>query len=181
MMSLCQWWWPGRAVGRCWMGSWSGSRSPTRRPGTRSPGSRPNAPAARWSRRSVRCLVRRSARSYKKYGDESVSVVRNEAYRLAADVWGIGFKTADTIARSVGIAPDSPERIKAGLAYTLSEAADDGHCYLPAPNLIADAAKILDVPAELIAPCLDELAAAEGVVRETVPAAARPDRAEAAP
>ena len=111
-----------------------------------------------------------AVRIYKKYGDASVSVVRSEPYRLATDVWGIGFKTADTIAAAVGIAADSPERIKAGLAYTLSEAADDGHCYLPAPNLIADAAKILDVPAELIAPCLDELAAAEGVVRETVPA-----------
>ena len=115
-----------------------------------------------------------AVRIYKKYGDASVSVVRAEPYRLAADVWGIGFKTADTIAASVGIARDSPERIKAGLAYTLSEAADDGHCYLPEPNLIADAAKILDVPAELIAPCLDELAAAEGVVREAVPAAAGP-------
>ena len=115
-----------------------------------------------------------AVRIYKKYGDASVSVVRAEPYRLAADVWGIGFKTADTIAASVGIARDSPERIKAGLAYTLSEAADDGHCYLPGPNLIADAAKILDVPAELIAPCLDELAAAEGVVREAVPAAAGP-------
>jgi exodeoxyribonuclease V alpha subunit len=98
--------------------------------------------------------------------------VRSEPYRLAADVWGIGFKTADTIAAAVGIARDSPERIKAGLAYTLSEAADDGHCYLPAPNLIAGAAKILDVPADLITPCLDELATAEGVIRETVPAQA---------
>ena len=122
-----------------------------------------------------------AVRIYKKYRDASVSVVRGEPYRLAADVWGIGFKTADAIARSVGIAPDSPERIKAGLAYTLSEAADDGHCYLPAPNLITDAATILDVPADLITPCLDELAAAEGVVREQVPAAARPARAEAAP
>ena len=111
-----------------------------------------------------------AVRIYKKYGDASVSVVRHEPYRLAAEVWGIGFKTADTIAQSVGIARDSPERIKAGLAYTLSEAADDGHCYLPAPNLIGDAAKILDVPAPLIGPCLDELAAAEGVVHETVPA-----------
>ena len=111
-----------------------------------------------------------AVRIYKKYGDASVDVVRGEPYRLAADVWGIGFKTADTIAQSVGIAADSPERIKAGLAYTLSEAADDGHCYLPAPNLTADAAKILDVPAELTGPCLDELAAAEGVIRETVPA-----------
>jgi exodeoxyribonuclease V alpha subunit len=110
-----------------------------------------------------------AVRIYKKYGDKSVAVVRSEPYRLASDVWGIGFKTADTIAASVGIARDSPERIKAGLAYTLSEAADDGHCYLPAPNLIADAAKILDVPAEMIGPCLDELAAVEGVVREALP------------
>jgi exodeoxyribonuclease V alpha subunit len=122
-----------------------------------------------------------AVRIYKKYADESISVVQAEPYRLASDVWGIGFKTADTIAASVGIARDSPERIKAGLAYTLSEAADDGHCYLPAPNLIADAAKILDVPAELITPCLDELAAAEGVVRETVPAAAAVASAQAAP
>ena len=113
-----------------------------------------------------------AVRIYKKYGDEAISVVRDEPYRLAADVWGIGFKTADTIAVAVGIARDSPERIKAGLAYTLSEAADDGHCYLPAPNLMADAAKILEVPAEMITPCLDELAAAEGVVREEVPALA---------
>jgi exodeoxyribonuclease V alpha subunit len=122
-----------------------------------------------------------AVRIYKKYGDASVSVVRNEPYRLAADVWGIGFKTADTIAAAVGIARDSPERIKAGLAYTLSEAADDGHCYLPAPNLTADAAKILDVPLELITPCLDELAAAEGVVREAVPASDPSNLAGAAP
>ena len=123
-----------------------------------------------------------AVRIYKKYGDEAIAVVRDEPYRLAADVWGIGFKTADTIAAAVGIARDSPERIKAGLAYTLSEAADDGHCYLPAPNLMADAAKILEVPAELITPCLDELAAAEGVIRESVPpAAAAPDQAETAP
>jgi exodeoxyribonuclease V alpha subunit len=121
-----------------------------------------------------------AVRIYKKYGDEAISAVRDEPYRLAADVWGIGFKTADTIAAAVGIARDSPERIKAGLAYTLSEAADDGHCYLPAPNLLADAAKILEVPAELITPCLDELTAAEGVIREAVPAAGS-DGAETAP
>ncbi len=97
-------------------------------------------------------------------------MVRSEPYRLAADVWGIGFKTADTIARAVGIPHDSPERIKAGLQYTLSEAADDGHCYLPGPNLVAAAAKILDVSREMTGPCLDELAAAEGVICEDVPA-----------
>ena len=113
-----------------------------------------------------------AVRIYKKYGDKAVDVVRAEPYRLASEVWGIGFKTADTIAMSVGIARDSPERIKAGLAYTLSEAADDGHCYLPAPNLVAEAAKILQVPAEMIGPCLGELAAAGGVVREELPPAA---------
>jgi exodeoxyribonuclease V alpha subunit len=109
---------------------------------------------------------------YKKYGDESVDTVTKNPYQLAADVWGIGFKTADTIAASVGIAKDSPERITAGLAYTLSEAADDGHCYLPEDTLTADAAKILGVPAELIPPCLDALADGEGAVREEIPSAA---------
>src|SRR5262252_6100074 len=109
-----------------------------------------------------------AVRIYKKYGDASVSVVRSEPYRLAADVWGIGFKTADTIARSVGIPHDSPERIKAGLQYTLSEATEDGHCFLPGTTLVADAAKILDVPPELTESCLNELAEAEGVIREEV-------------
>lgn len=110
-----------------------------------------------------------AVRIYKKYGDASISVVRSEPYRLASEVWGIGFKTADTIAQAVGIPHDSPERVKAGLQYTLSQAADNGHCYLPQPNLVTDAAKILEVGRELIGPCLDELAAAEGVVGEQVP------------
>ena len=115
---------------------------------------------------------------YKKYGDESEQTVRQQPYRLASDVWGIGFKTADTIAASVGIAKDSPERIKAGLAYTLSQAADDGHCYLPEPTLVADAARILEVPADLIAPRVADLAAEEGAVIETLPVPA-PRRAAA--
>ncbi|TMM29279.1 MAG: ATP-dependent RecD-like DNA helicase [Actinobacteria bacterium] len=110
-----------------------------------------------------------AVRIYKKYGDGSISVVRNEPYRLAADVWGIGFKTADTIAQAVGIPHDSPQRVQAGIQYTLSEAAEGGHCYLPEPNLVADAAQILGVSADLVCTCLDELAAAEGVVREAVP------------
>jgi len=106
---------------------------------------------------------------FKKYGDQSVTTVQQEPYRLAKDVWGIGFKTADTIAASVGIAADSPERIKAGLAYTLSEAADDGHCYLPEPNLVADAAKILGVPAAAIAPLVGDLAAEDLAVTDELP------------
>jgi exodeoxyribonuclease V alpha subunit len=114
-----------------------------------------------------------AVRIFKRYGDAAISVVRSEPYRLAADVWGIGFKTADTIAGAVGIPHDSPERIKAGLQYTLSEAAGDGHCFLPESNLVTDATKILGVGREMVIPCLGELAAAEGVIRESVPLAGR--------
>jgi Helix-hairpin-helix containing domain len=117
-----------------------------------------------------------AVRIYKAYAEDSISVVRGERYRLASDVWGIGFKTADTIAQAVGIPHDSPERIKAGLQYTLSEAADNGHCYLPEPDLVREATKILQVDQELIGPCLDALAAEEGVVREQLPASDDPTR-----
>ncbi|MGS2619956.1 SF1B family DNA helicase RecD2 [Micromonospora sp. LZ34] len=115
-----------------------------------------------------------AVRIFKKYADASISVVRNEPYRLAADVWGIGFMTADTIAQAVGIPHDSPQRVKAGLQYTLSEATDNGHCYLPAPQLVADATKILNVPGDLVTACLDELVTEEGLVRETLPGADEP-------
>ncbi|MFI5754584.1 ATP-dependent RecD-like DNA helicase [Streptomyces sp. NPDC051569] len=111
-----------------------------------------------------------AVRIYKKYGDASISVVRNEPYRLAADVWGIGFLTADRIAQAVGIPHDSPERVKAGLQYALSQSTDQGHCFLPEEQLIADAVKLLQVDTGLVIECLAELAAEEeGVVRESVP------------
>ncbi|MFD7441364.1 ATP-dependent RecD-like DNA helicase [Streptomyces sp. NPDC059909] len=112
-----------------------------------------------------------AVRIYKKYGDASISVVRNQPYRLAADVWGIGFLTADRIAQAVGIPHDSPDRVKAGLQYALSQSTDQGHCFLPQEQLIADAVKLLQVDTGLVIDCLAELAAdEEGVVRERVPA-----------
>ncbi len=114
-----------------------------------------------------------AVRIYKKYGDASISVVRNQPYRLAADVWGIGFLTADRIAQAVGIPHDSPERAKAGLQFALSQATDQGNCYLPEERLIADAVKLLQVDTGLVIECLAELAAEEeGVVRERVPGSA---------
>ncbi|MEV7613354.1 ATP-dependent RecD-like DNA helicase [Streptomyces sp. NPDC089799] len=111
-----------------------------------------------------------AVRIYKKYGDASVSVVKNQPYRLAADVWGIGFLTADRIAQAVGIPHDSPERVKAGLQYALSQSTDQGHCFLPEERLIADGVKLLQVDTGLVIDCLAELAAdPEGVVREPVP------------
>ncbi|APY88262.1 ATP-dependent RecD-like DNA helicase [Streptomyces alfalfae] len=112
-----------------------------------------------------------AVRIYKKYGDASISVVRNEPYRLAADVWGIGFLTADRIAQAVGIPHDSPDRVKAGLQYALSQSTDQGNCYLPEERLIADAVKLLQVDTGLVIDCLADLAREEeGVVRETLPA-----------
>ncbi|MCX2970966.1 MULTISPECIES: SF1B family DNA helicase RecD2 [Streptomyces] len=117
-----------------------------------------------------------AVRIYKKYGDESVPVVREHPYRLAADVWGIGFLTADRIAQSVGIPHDSPERVAAGLRYALSQSADQGHCFLPEERLIADAVKLLQVDTGLVIECLDALAAdEEGVVRERAPDPERPE------
>ncbi|ONI82841.1 helicase [Actinosynnema sp. ALI-1.44] len=110
-----------------------------------------------------------AVRIYKQYNDKSIDVVRTEPYRLASDVWGIGFRTADTIAKAVGIPHDSPQRIKAGLQFTLSESTGDGHCYLPEQRLIADAVKILQVDTGAVIDCLAELVDEEGVVRELVP------------
>ncbi|PJE94152.1 ATP-dependent RecD-like DNA helicase [Streptomyces carminius] len=117
-----------------------------------------------------------AVRIYKKYGDASISVVRNQPYRLASDVWGIGFLTADRIAKAVGIPHDSPDRVKAGLQYALSQSADQGHCYLPEERLIADTVKLLQVDTGLVIDCLGELAAEEeGVVREQVPDPQHPE------
>src|ERR671929_536230 len=90
-----------------------------------------------------------AVRRYKTYKDASIGVVKNEPYRLASDVWGIGFKTADKIAQSLGIPHDSPQRVKAGLQFALSEASEEGHCYLPEADLIAKAAELLGVDVAL--------------------------------
>jgi exodeoxyribonuclease V alpha subunit len=110
-----------------------------------------------------------AVRIYKQYLDKSIDVVRLEPYRLAADVWGIGFRTADVIAKAVGIPHDSPQRIKAGLQFTLSEATGNGNCFLPEQSLIGEAIKILQVDAGLVIDCLASLVEEEGVVREVLP------------
>jgi exodeoxyribonuclease V alpha subunit len=113
-----------------------------------------------------------AVRIYKTYRDEAIQVVQREPYRLAGDVWGIGFKTADQLARSLGIPHDSPQRVKAGLQFALSEATEDGHCYLPETELVAAATQLLGVEAGLAERCLEELIAEEGVVAEPLPTAA---------
>jgi exodeoxyribonuclease V alpha subunit len=110
-----------------------------------------------------------AVRIYRLYRDEAVKIVSKEPYRLAVDVWGIGFKTADKIAQGLGIGYDSPERVKAGLQFTLSEASETGHCYLPEPELVAKASEILGVRPALAEECLQQLVRERGVVREPLP------------
>lgn len=83
---------------------------------------------------------------YKQYGDRAIEVVSQNPYQLASDIYGIGFITADTIARKLGIAPDSPSRYQAGMLYVLSQAAEEGHCFLPEHELIERAEKMLALP-----------------------------------
>ncbi len=111
---------------------------------------------------------------YKQYGDDSLNVVKADPYRLARDIWGIGFKTADKIARALGLPADAPTRLEAGLAHTLNELADDGHVFAPQPELIRAAAELLDVPAETLPAALDRLEADGRIKREVLasPAAA---------
>src|ERR671923_2423200 len=86
-----------------------------------------------------------AVRIYKRFGDDSARVLVREPYRLAREVWGIGFKTADKIAQAVGIAPDAPERLQAGVLHALGQAADEGHTLLPEERLVARAAEPLGV------------------------------------
>jgi exodeoxyribonuclease V alpha subunit len=93
---------------------------------------------------------------YKQYGDDAIEIVKTDPYRLAREVYGIGFVTADKIARELGIAADAPERVAAGVAYVLGQAADDGSVYLPATELATRSAELLGVSSTL---ALDGIAA----------------------
>jgi exodeoxyribonuclease V alpha subunit len=100
---------------------------------------------------------------YKAYGDNSIEIVKSDPYRLAREVYGIGFLTADKIARELGIAHDAPERVAAGVAYVLSQAADEGNVYLPAEELAKQASELLEVAAEQAMQGIGTLAEAEEV------------------
>ena len=89
---------------------------------------------------------------YKQYGDQAIEVVSKNPYQLAADIFGIGFVTADTIARKLGIAPDSDFRYQAGIVYVLQQAAEDGHCFLPERELVEQGVKRLALPESPVDP-----------------------------
>jgi len=92
----------------------------------------------------------RAVRIYKTYGTEAIQLISENPYRLARDIRGIGFRTADQIAGRLGIEKTAMIRVRAGISYTLAEAMDEGHCGLPAEDLASQAEKLIEVSAALI-------------------------------
>ncbi len=106
---------------------------------------------------------------YKTYGDASLETVQKNPYQLERDIYGVGFKTADRIAQALGLPPEHPSRIEAGIVFALNEMINDGHVYSPKELLAQRAIELLAVPQELIAPALERLAQDERVRSEMIP------------
>ena len=109
-----------------------------------------------------------AARIYKRYGKDAVGLVRENPYRLALDIWGIGFKTADGIARNLGIAKDAPPRLEAGLVHALGELSEEGHTHAPEPALLGRAAELLAVDEHALEDALSRLETSHLIVREAL-------------
>jgi exodeoxyribonuclease V alpha subunit len=105
----------------------------------------------------------RAVRIFKTYGTDAVQVMSENPYRLARDIRGIGFKTADAIAMKLGVEKTALIRVRAGISYALTEAMDEGHCGVPTDELVPLAESLLEVPAELVRTALD-LELADGTV-----------------
>jgi exodeoxyribonuclease V alpha subunit len=108
-----------------------------------------------------------AVRIYKQFGEASGTILTKTPYRLAREVWGIGFKTADTIALATGVAPDAPERLQAGVLHALSAAADQGHMLLPEDDLLVQAANLVGVGPTRVQEVMETLPGSAEVVTAT--------------
>jgi exodeoxyribonuclease V alpha subunit len=110
----------------------------------------------------------RAVRIFKTYGHEAIQVMTEDPYRLARDVRGIGFRTADAIAAKLGVEKTSPQRLRAGVSFALQTGTDEGHCGLPVEMLVTLATKLLEVDADLIrAAVADAIRQNEEVITDT--------------
>ncbi len=107
-----------------------------------------------------------AARIYKQYGKDSIRVVKENPYRLAEDIFGIGFLTADRIAEKLGVPKESEVRAEAGLLHVLRRLSEEGHVYYPYEPLIEECGKILGVDREIIAKAFGKLVFEKKVVAE---------------
>ena len=107
-----------------------------------------------------------AAKIYRQYGKESIDKVQDNPYRLADDIWGIGFKTADSIASKMGYEKNDLRRCKSGISYTLNELSNEGHVYAVEEQLIETAKKLLEADEESIRQAVTEMIASEDLIRE---------------
>ncbi len=107
-----------------------------------------------------------AAKIYRQYGKESIDKVQDNPYRLADDIWGIGFKTADSIASKMGYEKNDLRRCKSGISYTLNELSNEGHVYAVEEQLIETAKKLLEADEEPIRQAVTEMIASEDLIRE---------------
>ena len=103
---------------------------------------------------------------YKKYGDQSIDIVTANPYRLADEIWGIGFKTADTIAKKLGFGHERFERLRSGIFYTLNKLSELGHCFAYQPELLKAGAELLEVEQDSLAQTLDAMMSANDLISE---------------
>lgn len=113
---------------------------------------------------------------YKTYGNDSIKVVKENPYRLADDIWGIGFKTADTIAEKMGFDHEKYVRLRSGILYTLNKLSEEGHCYATRDMLLKKGSELLSVEENILTIALDEMIRAEDVITCDLPEDAAPDR-----
>jgi len=106
------------------------------------------------------------SRIYKVYGNESIEVVKENPYKLADDVYGIGFKTADALASKLGIEKDSFKRCRAGIFYTLSRLSEEGHCYAREDQLIEKCVEILEIEEPKIMMSIGHLLLEKEIIKE---------------
>jgi exodeoxyribonuclease V alpha subunit len=97
----------------------------------------------------------RAVRIFKTYGHDAIAIMTEDRYRLARDIRGIGFRSADAIAMRLGLSMEAPKRLRAGVSFALQTATDEGHCALPFDELVGLAEKLLEVPAEPIRAAMD--------------------------
>nr|MBQ1578567.1 ATP-dependent RecD-like DNA helicase [Oscillospiraceae bacterium] len=105
---------------------------------------------------------------YKTYGSDSIRVVKENPYRLADDIWGIGFRTADTIAEKLGVEKETAVRLRSGLLYTLNRLSDEGHCYARRDQLLKTGAELLAVEESVLPAVLDEMVRQDDVKTELI-------------
>lgn len=108
---------------------------------------------------------------FKEYGDRALQVVQEDPYQLERDIYGIGFKTADRIAQALGLSPEHPSRIEAGIVFALNETINQGHVYVPKGLLIQRAIELLAVSHELLPSGLERLESQERIRQEKLPLA----------